>query len=287
MDLRNALRGITPPLVTPFDGADIDEAAFQSLLDHVLQGGVDALFPCGTTGEAASLTRDEQASLVRHTVEASPPDVPVLAGGTGTAIEATRTWIADVASLGADGVFLTAPYFHPANDPSGYQRFFEAVLEDSPLPVLLYNIPGYVGTEIPPSVVEAIAGHDRVMGMKDSSGDLGYGRGIRDRNPADFLVLQGIDELLLPACRMGFDGGVNAGANVFPEIYGSLVREPFADTAMEHHRDVVQPLFAFCEANGFAPAIKAALVTEHVLEQYDVRPPLVSVDESVARSTLS
>lgn len=286
-ECRESLCGISPPLLTPFHNNEVDVDAYKRLLTHVLDGGVDALFPCGTTGEAASLTLDERKQLVRAAVEASPSHVPVFAGGTVTSVEGTRGWIGDVAAVGGDGVLLSMPFFHNANDPDGYRQFFEGVLADSPIPVLLYNIPDFVGEPIPPSVVETIASHDAVLGMKDSSGDFAYGLTIQDRTPDDFIMLQGIDELLLPALRMGFDGGVNAGVNVFPKQYRDVVDEPFSQSAFRIHREVVRPFFQFCLDQGFATGTKAVAVAAGLLHRSDVRPPLVAVDPAEATATLS
>lgn len=275
-DLRDALCGIIPPLVTPFDGGEIDWDGYGSLLEHVIDGGVDAVFPCGTTGEGTSLTRQERADLVRRTVDAVPDALPVLAGGTGTAVESTLAWIEELAEVGADGVVLTGPYFHTANAPDGYRRFFEPIAEESDLPILLYNIPGYVGADIPREVVIELADHPNVLGLKDSSGDLGYALSIQNQVDEAFLLLQGFDVLLLASLRMGFDGGVNAGANVDPEAYRHVIDE--SDRAMGVHRTVISPLFELFQKHGFAAATKAALADRGIVDRPDVRPPLVPVD---------
>lgn len=280
--LRDALSGgITPPLVTPFSDSNVDVDAFDSLVEHVLDGGVNALFVAGTTGEAASLTGDEKRSLLTRAVDLAPSGVPVLVGGTGTSVGETQDWIAEASTIGADGVFLTAPYFHTSSQSGGYRRFFEDVLGYVQLPVILYNIPGFVGREIPPDVVASIAEHEAVIGMKDSSGDFGYGMTIKSCTPDDFLMLQGFDELLVPSLRMGFDGGVNAGSNVYPEDYRTLVENPGSDRALSIHDEQIRPLFALCQEHGFAPGMKAALVAREVLPREDVRPPHVSVDPEI------
>lgn len=273
--LRERLRGMTPPLVTPLVAGELDHDGLAAVIQHVLDGGVDALFVAGTTGEAASLTREEQRRLIDTAGELAPSETPVLVGGTGTAIADTREWIRTAADAGADGVFLTAPYFHTSEAADGYRRFFEEVIADTPVPIVLYNIPGFVGRELPQDVVVDLADHDAVIGLKDSSGDLGYGMDLVDRTPEEFLVLQGFDVLLLPSLRMGFDGGVNAGANAFPEAYAAVVAEPEADRAQRVHDERIRPLFEFCAEHGFAPGIKATLAAAGIIDSNDVRPPHV------------
>lgn len=286
VNLRDILQGMTPPMVTPFDDHEIDFQAFDELIRHVLDGGVDALFVAGTTGEAASLDLEEKQSLLMRAVELAPEEIPVLVGGTGTSIGDTRAWMATASTLGADGVFLTAPFFHTSDASGGYQRFFEELIGYTDLPIVLYNIPAYVGREIPVDVVESISTYDAVIGLKDSSGDFGYGMTIQERTPDDFLMLQGVDELLLPSMRMGFDGGVNAGANVFPGAYTALVENSGTDDARSIHDQQICPLFSLCQDHGFAPGIKAALVAREILQEEAVRPPQVPVDPGIADSVI-
>lgn len=283
-ELAAALRGITTPLVTPFTNGAIDWAGFDAVVDHVLEGGVEAVFPCGTTGEVASLTGDERRALLERTVERTPNSVPVLVGGTGTAIGPSRRWIAEAAELGADGVVATAPYFHPANDPDGYRDFFEQLAADSPRPIVLYNIPACVGEVLPLRVVDSLAAHPRIIGLKDSGGDLTYAMAVRDRTPESFLILQGYDPLLLPSMLLGFDGGVNAVSNVIPEAYVAITGTP--ERARDLHVGAVRPLFELCDQHGFAAGVKAALASEGIISGGDVRPPLVPVSPDRAAAPL-
>lgn len=286
-ELADRLGGITTPLVTPFADDDLDEESLDAVLDHVLAGGVDGLFPCGTTGEVASLTTDERLATLERVASRASDDVPVLVGGTGTAVASTREWITAAAAAGADGVVATAPYFHPANDPAGYRDFFAGIADDSPLPILLYNIPACVGEAIPISVVTALADHPNVIGLKDSSGDLTYGMQALDATPAEFLVIQGYDPLVLPSLRLGFDGGINAVSNVVPDAYAAVAADPTGGDARTAHEDAILPLFSLCQEHGFAAGAKAALLSRDVIDTADVRPPLVSVSADAASKPLA
>ena len=277
MSVTAALRGVTVPLVTPFADDAIGWDAYDALLDHVVDD-VDAVFPCGTTGEFASLSREERHALVAHTVDRVGDRVAVVAGGGTSDVPDTLSWLEGVADLGVDAGVVTAPFFHGPNDDAGLTSFFIELADRSPLPLVLYNIPSCVGTSLDPSLVVELAEHDAIIGFKDSGGNLADDLAVLDRTPDHFLVLPGIDPLVLPAVRMGAPGCVSAMANVVPGAYADLVSRPESDRARTIHREVIQPLFDNCVEYGFAPATKAALVLTGVLDSPAVRPPLVPTE---------
>jgi len=278
MALRDALQGITCPMVTPFDDGSVDESALVDVLAHHQDGGIDAVFPCGTTGEYPSLTADEHRHVVETTV--AHAEVPVIAGAGATSVGETVTAIDRAANAGADAAAIVAPYFTTANAPAGNQRFFEAIIDETSLPVLLYNIPQCTGQRIEPETVAAIAAHDDVVGIKDSSGDLEYFLSVLEGTPDEFLCLQGYDALLVPALRMGADGGINALSNVVPEVLREAFDRADDERGRELQRDAIAPLFDACTTHDFAPATKTALVERGVIPSDEVRPPLVAVDDA-------
>jgi len=278
MALRDALQGITCPIVTPFDAGSIDESALVDVLAHLQDGGIDAVFPCGTTGEYPSLTADEHRRVVETTVDHA--EVPVIAGAGATSVGETVAAIDRAADAGADAAAIVAPYFTTANAPEGDRRFFEAVLDEASLPVLLYNIPQCTGQQIDPETVAAVAERDGVVGIKDSSGDLEYFLSVLERTPEEFLCLQGYDALLVPALRMGADGGINALSNVVPEVLRAAFERADDERGRELQRDAIAPLFDACTTHDFAPATKTALAERGVIPSDEVRPPLVAVDDA-------
>ncbi|WP_331233787.1 dihydrodipicolinate synthase family protein [Natronorarus salvus] len=276
MTLTDALTGISCPIVTPFSGTEVDVDSLDALLDHLQSGGIDGLVPCGTTGEFASLTREERAHVIERTVAGS--SVPVIAGAASPSVEETNRLVADAAEVGADAALVTAPYFHTASGPDGNRRFLEPIAEESPLPLVLYNIPQCVGTRIEPETVAALAGHDSVVGLKDSSGDLEYLLTLVRETPEEFLVTQGYDSLLVPALRMGVDGGINALSNAVPETLAEAVADPSGDRGDELH-EAIAGLFSAVAPHGFAPGTKAALGHRGIIESTAVRPPLAEADD--------
>lgn len=265
-------------MVTPFRDGDVDEDALADLLASLVDGGIDGLFPCGTTGEFASLTAAERARVVELTVDYAE-GTPVLAGAGATSVEETLSHVEAAADAGADAAVVVPPYFHGANDSAGERAFFEAVGDESDLPLLLYNIPSCTGAPISPAVVASLAHHETYLGLKDSGGDLGYFLRLMRETPEEFLLLQGFDNLFLPSLRMGADGGVNALSNVLPEQFGELFESADDERADRIHERAVAPLFESCLDAGFAPAAKAALVETGVLPSDEVRPPLVPLED--------
>ncbi|WP_426961920.1 dihydrodipicolinate synthase family protein [Haloparvum alkalitolerans] len=299
MELTDRLRGVTPPLVTPFSNGAVDHDALTAVVEHAVAGGVAGLFPNGTTGEFASLADAERAAVVETAVAAAPADVPVLAGVADTAVADVLAHADRAADAGADAVVVTPPYFHgPNGGPEasrgdGLRSFFETVADEATLPVFLYDIPSCTGTAIPTPTALSLAEHPNVVGLKDSSGDFGsFCRLVREA-PDDFLVLQGFDNLLYPSLRVGADGGVHALSNVAPEAFADLYAAATAPEAPAENADgdravalheAVGTLFDACLDGGFAPATKAALVDRGVLEDDAVRPPLSTLDDDGRRT---
>ena len=276
----DALAGIHCPIITPFDAdGSVDRDSLRAVIDHALAGGVDGIVPCGTTGEFASLTPDERLAVIEATIEHVGDSGLVIAGVSGTAIPTVLDTIEDAAAAGADGALLTTAYFHAANAPRGERRFLESVADDTPIPIVLYNIPACTGRPIPVSTVAGLADHDRVIGIKDSSGDANYLSEVIRRTGPDFAVLQGFDSLLGAAMAMGAAGGINALSGVIPdafaELHTAVTGGSMAD-ARAIQRDRIAPLFQDCLEDGFAPVVKRELAAEGIIDDAAVRPPLVA-----------
>lgn len=278
--------GALCPLVTPFaDG--VDEIALESLIEHVIAGGIDGLVPCGTTGEFASLSTAEYRTVLETTVDAANGRVPVIGGTAATSVaEATEnTHIA--AECGADAALITLPYFHLANDEAGNEAFLTSVADDAALPCYLYNIPSCVGTTIDPRTVASVADHDSVVGLKDSGGDFTYFLEVAERVPDEFQLYPGFDSLLTWGLLAGAAGGICALSNVVPKAFAALIsafeRGDIEEACKLQLR--IASLFQQAANHGFAPASKAGLAMRGVLPDARVRPPLIELDEP-ARAAL-
>ncbi len=214
-------QGIVPPLVTPLSARDsLDDEGLQRLVEHVIRGGVSGIFILGTTGEAPSLSYRLRCELIHRVCSLVAGRVPVLVGITDTAfVESIR--VAMVAhEAQATAVVLATPYYFPAGQTEliGY---VERITQELPLPVMLYNMPSLTKIWFDIDTLRRLAGIHRIIGVKDSSGDLDYFTqllGLRKERP-DWSILMGPEHLLVEAIRLGAQGGVNGGANVFPRLF--------------------------------------------------------------------
>ena len=214
------LDGILAPVVTPFDATGaLDEAAFTGNVRAHLVAGLHGIVVAGSTGEAALLDEEERSRLVELGREATPTERTLLVGTGG---ESTRSVIARTraaAERGADGVLVVAPhYYGDAMTADALREHYLRVADASPVPVLLYTIPKYMHFALQAEVVAALARHENIVGMKDSSGDAGLLRGYLSSQSDSFKVLTGSGSLLGDALGMGAHGAILAVALFAPSL---------------------------------------------------------------------
>jgi 4-hydroxy-tetrahydrodipicolinate synthase len=274
----SSFEGTLCPIVSPFNNGEVDEESLSRVTEFILDRGVNGLFPCGSTGEFASLTPEDRYRVI-ETVSRNAGDAPVIAAAAGTSIPETLDRIEDANKAGADAAAIVAPYFYSANRSEGIRQFFQTIADQTTLPLLLYNIPMHVGTGITTETVSAISEHDSIQGMKDTSGDFSYFLAVDRKTPDEFLLFQGLDTLLIPALRVGTNGGVHALANVIPEVFAEVVEHANDNRGSHLQQDAIAPLLELCLEYGVAPAVKAALVHRNVIPTDEVKPPLVTLDE--------
>jgi 4-hydroxy-2-oxoglutarate aldolase len=256
------LRGILPPLVTPFrpDGA-LDLAAFEVNLDSYAAEDLAGYVVFGSNGEAGSLEEDEKLALLRSARRRAGSRLVV----AGTGLESTRATIAltrKAADAGADAALVLTPScFKSQMTVEALRRHYEAVAEASPVPVLLYSFPAVTGLTFPPALAAAVAGHPRVAGMKESSGDVGLLGRIVSLVPASFVVACGSAPALYPSLCVGAAAGILAVANCAPGPAAALYR---AFAASDHARarriqEALTPLAVAVTATHGVAGLKAAV----------------------------
>lgn len=257
---------------------NVDYEQLAAVIRHVESGGVDGVVPCGTTGERSTLRPDEHRRVIEFTVEEA--STPVIAGtgssSTWETVELTRY----AEAVGADGALVIGPYYTGPNEDDLVTHYRE-VADAVDIPLLVYNFPGGMSFNIPPSVVERLASHPNVVGIKDSSGDVGQVeelcRRIRD---SDFDVLSGWDSLLLPAVSVGAVGLVGICANVFPADSVDLLaaaKKGDIEKAIELH-DRFASLEEALLIEKPQITVKQALALRGVCEP-DVRRPHTQMDD--------
>ncbi len=216
-----AFHGIIPPLVTPLDEqGQIDLVGLERLVERLIASGVHGLFVLGTTGEGPSLPQYAQQQVVAAVCDQVTGRLPVFVGITNT-VWAHSIEIADAAyAAGAAAVVVAPPYYLPLTQ-SELISYIERLAERSPLPIMLYNMPGCCKTWFDVDTVRQLSSLPTVVGLKDSSGDLDYlqrvTRSVTSR--PDFALFVGPEEILVSAMRLGAHGGVHGGANLFPRLY--------------------------------------------------------------------
>ena len=210
-------RGSIPALVTPFRGETFDEEAFRAFVEWQIVEGSHALVPCGTTGEAATLSAEEQAQVIRVCVEQAAGRVPVIAGCGGNGTAGVKKLMQAAKEAGADAALVVAPYYNRPNQ-EGIFAHYEALSAASDLPIILYNVPGRTVTDIKPETVARLAKLKGVVGIKDASGDLGRVSAHRLSCGADFVQLSGNDDMTLGYMAMGGAGAISVTANIAPRL---------------------------------------------------------------------
>ncbi len=231
--------GAMTALVTPFRDGEVDARALEALVEAQIAGGINALVPCGSTGEAATLTHEEHLAVVRAVVRAARGRLPVIAGtGSNSTAEAIRL-TRGAEEAGADAALLISPYYNkPTQD--GIYRHYAAVADATGLPLILYNIPGRTGSNITPDTIARLARLPNIAGVKEASGNLAQVLEIIDESGPDFGIYSGDDILTLPIMAAGGHGVIAVGANLMPRAYAELTDALLAGdlerARMQNHR---------------------------------------------------
>ena len=219
--MRPLLSGIIPPLVSPLSSRDeIDQTGLAKLIEHVLAGGVHGLFLLGTTGEAPSLSYRLRRELIDRVTTQVAGRVPILVGITDTSFIESVRLAEHAAQAGATALVLSTPYYFPAGQTE-LTGYIENLVPELPLPLVLYNMPSLTKVWFEIETLLRLAAIPKIIGLKDSSGDLAYFQKaieLKKIRP-DWSVMIGPEAKLPDAMRLGGDGGVAGGGNIFPKLF--------------------------------------------------------------------
>ena len=275
--MRTPFTGLGTALVTPFakDGS-IDEPAVRRLVRRQIDAGVHFLSPCGTTGEAPTLSQGEKVRMVELVVDEAARRVPVLAGAGGHNTRDVIALAQECERVGADGILSVTPYYNKPTQEGLFQHY-EAIAASTSLPIVLYNVPGRAGVNLEVATVTRLSALGNIVGIKEASGNLVQMSEIVASTPDDFFLLSGDDPLALAVVAIGGRGLISVASNAVPgemvQIIELAEKADFAAARRLHAWLLPFLLANFVESNPIP--IKAAMAAMGLLEEI-YRLPLVS-----------
>ena len=277
------LRGCGTALVTPFkkDGS-IDDECFKSLVERQIVNGVKILIPCGTTGEAATMSDEEKIHVIRMTIEvAHKLKAKVIAGTGSNSTAATIDFTRKARELGADGALIVAPYYNRPTQEGMFAHFSEIAKSVHKFPIMLYNVPSRTASNISSETTLRLASeYENIAATKEASGNFSQIMEIIAKRPKNFKVFSGDDAATLPLISIGADGLVSVCSNEIPKETSAMV-EKALDGAWTSARKIHYKILPLMEANFIeaSPAPCKFVMKEMNLLEENLRLPLVPVTE--------
>jgi 4-hydroxy-tetrahydrodipicolinate synthase len=278
-------RGCGTALVTPFRAdLSIDQAALRRLVRRQVEEGIHFLVPCGTTGENPTLTREEHLRVVEITIEEAQGKVPVCAGAGGNNTREVVELARQVEALGADGLLVVTPFYNKPT-PDGLVAHYRAVSAATRLPIVVYNVPGRTGTNVEPATLVRLSQIERVVAVKEASGNLAQMAAILQAVPESFAVLSGDDAATVPLIALGGVGLISVASNEAPGEMAEMTQAArtgdFVRARALHRR--LYPLMEINFVESSPGPVKAALALMGQIEPF-YRLPVVPVrPESLRR----
>ena len=278
----NIFKGTGIALITPFKtDFSIDVEALTRIVNHVIDNGADFLVVLGTTSEAPTLTSEEKNLVISTILKANNGRLPVLLGMGGNNTQAVIEAIKVQDFTGIQGILSVVPYYNKPNQ-RGMKAHFEAIADASPVPVVVYNVPGRVGVNLQAATCVELAKHPNIIAVKEASGNLQQIMEILRDKPADFDVLSGDDGITQPLMALGAQGVISVAANAYTKPFCRMMhamKEGHTDEALRLHYAMLRMnQLIFADGN---PAGIKCLMSQMGLCQNVLRLPLVPVNEKV------
>ncbi|MBQ8493670.1 MAG: 4-hydroxy-tetrahydrodipicolinate synthase [Alistipes sp.] len=286
--IQEKIKGVGVALITPFNNYNIDYEALGRMVDHVINGGVDYIVALGSTAETATLSIAERKQVLRFVVDRTAGRVPIVAGMGSNDTQALVNHLKDFDLSGTVAILSVVPYY---NKPSqeGIYRHYMAVAEASPVPVIIYNVPGRTGVNMTAETTLRLAhATDRIIAVKEASGDINQMQRIIDERPENFVVLSGDDGITVELIKRGGNGVISVAANAFPEKFCRCVHDAMAgriaeaEMAMESFAEPISLLFKEGNPTGVKTMTAAMNITRR-----EVRLPLVEGSDTLMEATKS
>ena len=278
--MKNIFKGTGIALITPFkEDFSVDTTALERIVNHVIDGGADFLVALGTTSEAPTLSSEEKALVTKTILNANAHRLPVLLGMGGNSTDSVITQIKaqDFASI--DGILSVVPYYNKPNQ-RGMKAHFQAIADASPVPVILYNVPGRVGVNLQAATCVELANHPNIIAVKEASGNLTQIMEILRDKPTDFDVLSGDDGITQPLMALGAQGVISVAANAYIKPFSHMMhamKNGQIEEALRLHYSMLRMnQLIFADGN---PAGIKCLMSHMGLCHNILRLPLVPVNE--------
>lgn len=278
----NPFVGTGVALITPFnEDFSVDYKSLENIVEYTLSNGADFMVALGTTSEAPTLTLEEKHNVLKTIVKVANGRCPVLLGMGGNNTAAILQNIKSQDFTGVDGILSVVPYYNKPNQ-RGMKAHFEIVADNSPVPVVLYNVPGRVGVNLQSSTCVELAKHNNIVAVKEASGNLQQIMEILRDKPNDFDVLSGDDSITQPMMALGAKGVISVAANGYPDMFCKMVtammNEDVATALPLHYKMLKMNNLIFADGN---PAGIKCLMAYQNLCKNVLRLPLVTVGENV------
>ena len=283
MSLKNKLRGTGVAIITPFkSNDDIDFDALEKLIEHLITNGVEYIVSLGTTGETPTLSKTEQQQIINCTLEKINGRVPVVAGVGGNNTKEVIDHLNDFPLDKITAVLSSSPYYNKPSQEGIFQHY-KVLSEASPIPIILYNVPGRTGSNISGDTTIRLAKECKnIQGIKEASGNMIQCMHILKNKPEDFLMVSGDDHIALPLIACGSDGVISVAANCFAKDFSELIRfalkNDFENAARLQYKLLEGFDLLFAENN---PAGVKAFLFEMKFIQNKLRLPLVPLSENL------
>jgi 4-hydroxy-tetrahydrodipicolinate synthase len=267
--MRTPFTGVGTALVTPFTrNGDLDEKSVRRLGRRQIDAGIHFLVPNGTTGENPTLTLEERTRIVEILVDEANGQVPILAGAGGYNTREVVHLADEMRKAGASGLLSVTPYYNKPT-PDGLVQHYRAIADSTPLPIIVYNVPGRTGVNIDVNTLVRLAAIPNIVGVKEASGNVTQVCEICKAVPSDFLVLSGDDALTLPIMAVGGRGVISVVSNEIPkemaQMMAAVEQNDFAAARTIHARIMPLMQINFVESNPVP--VKAAMAAMGLLEE--------------------
>ena len=286
MNLKSVLRGTGVAIITPFkENKDVDFEALGKVIDFIIDGDVEYIVSLGTTGETPVLSSSEKKEIINFTIDKINGRVPIVIGMGGND---TKSLIKEIQSASLDkatAILSASPYYNKPSQEGIFQHYKE-VAKVSPLPVILYNVPGRTGRNMTSATTLRLAHEvENIAGIKEASGDMIQCMEILRDKPNDFLVVSGDDMLAMPQLACGMDGVISVVANCYPKKFSDMVRFGLSQNFAEAKKinDFLLPAYNYLFSENNPAGVKAFLYEMNLIKN-ELRLPGVAVESALQKS---